>query len=251
MSRTVTPPPAVQPGPVLRDATGRLRQRRRHSWRGRLARLGAVLVVLALAATAGWVVGFSSLLASRTVVVTGARQMSQEAVLTAAAVPLGVPMARLDLPRVEQRVAALKPVASVRVERRWPHTVSIVITERTPALQVQQASQYLLVDGSGVAFAVVDGPAKGLLTARVGTADPAVLRSLAVVAAALPPGLLRRVTAVEAGSLDTIALLLDNGARIVWGSADQSTAKGQVAVALLKQRASVYDVSAPATPTTR
>lgn len=249
------PAPSGERGSV-RDVTGRLRRRRRTSWRARLLRVLVLLVVLAVLATVGWLVGFSSVLASRTVVVTGTSQLSPETVVAAAQVPLGEPMVRLDLPAIEQRVTALPPVASVRVERQWPHTLRIAVTERTAAFVVQSGAQYVLVDGTGVPFAVVANQPRGLLTAAADSGNAALMRSLATVADSMPPALRKRVTSVRAGSLDTISLRLGTSATVMWGSAEQSDLKAQVLTALLGQKkiarqTKVYDVSAPADPTTR
>jgi cell division protein FtsQ len=56
---------------------------------------------------------------------------------------------------------------------------------------------------------------------------------------------------VRAQSMDSITLTLADGRSVRWGSADESQRKVQVLAILLKQKASVYDVSVPEQPTTR
>ena len=51
--------------------------------------------------------------------------------------------------------------------------------------------------------------------------------------------------------MDSITLTLADGRSVRWGSADESQRKVQVLAILLKQKASVYDVSGPEQPTTR
>jgi len=57
-----------------------------------------------------------------------------------------------------------------------------------------------------------------------------------------------RAVLVSAATPDQIVIELSGGARLVWGSAEQSEQKAQVAAALLTQAGSVYDVSSPSHP---
>ena len=97
--------------------------RKRRRW-GRLGRmrpwLGALLAVVLLVAGA-YVVWFSPLLATEEVSVTGTGALAPVQVREAARVPIGEPLARLDLDAVRGRVASLPEVKSVRVTRAWPH----------------------------------------------------------------------------------------------------------------------------------
>ena len=67
---------------------------------------------------------------------------------------------------------------------------------------------------------------------------------------ALPPALSRRVEHLEVETVDQITLVLRDGRQVVWGSAEDSEAKAEVLVALLKEPARRYDVSVPGQPTT-
>ena len=90
MTTTATPPATrPSPRPSLANERDRRRRGRRRVLRGVLALLLAVLV-----AGAAWVVYFSSVLDTRVVTVTGAQALTPEQVTTAAAVPLGRPLAR-------------------------------------------------------------------------------------------------------------------------------------------------------------
>ena len=68
---------------------------------------------------------------------------------------------------------------------------------------------------------------------------------------ALPEDLAPRVDFVSVASVDRIELALRDGRTVVWGSAEDSERKAEVLAVLLQQDARVYDVSVPATPTTR
>jgi cell division protein FtsQ len=89
------------------------------------------------------------------------------------------------------------------------------------------------------------------VVALAASADEAARREVASVVAALPDDLLAQTIRVRARSMDSITLSLVDGREIRWGSSDESDRKVQVLAILLKQRASVYDVSVPEQPTTR
>lgn len=78
-----------------------------------------------------------------------------------------------------------------------------------------------------------------------------LLGDVAVVVANVPPEVRPEVVSIRAEATDRISLVLEGGRTIVWGSADDSPLKGEVAAALLTVEAKVYDVSAPGHPTTK
>lgn len=236
------------------------------STRGLASKILIMVLVVAVVAAGVWLVGFSSVLAAKSVSVKGAETIPVAEVQEIAEVPLGTPLARVDLALIAARVRSLKPVADATVAHAWPNTVEITVVERTPIFAVADAGKFLLVDKTGLGYRSVDKAPKGLMVAEVsvdgadepGNADRAnVLADVGIVAQALPKDLTAakkpkdRVKTIKASSIDTIELVLGNGRRVIWGSADQSDLKAQVALALLQQKADVYDVSAPTNPTTR
>ena len=56
---------------------------------------------------------------------------------------------------------------------------------------------------------------------------------------------------IRAESPYALVLVLDSGMEISWGTSEQSKLKGEVALALLKQKPKAIDVSAPHNPTIR
>lgn len=234
------------------DITGSRRRRRR----ARTIRLGLRgLVVAALVATLAaltWMVGFSQVMAATTVEVRGTGVLTADTVVRAADVPLGTPLVRLATAPVAKRVASLAPVASVDVSRRWPHSVVITVVERKAVYVLRGSDQTLtLVDSAGIAYFSPPAAPGGLLSAKVARPDTRTLKDVATVVAALPAPVVAVATMVTADSVDNIVIELDGGRRLIWGSAEQSDLKAQVAAALLVTRASVYDVSAPSHPATR
>jgi cell division protein FtsQ len=189
----------------------------------------------------------TGLLAVRTVEVTGSTIAGADQVRSTAAVVLGTPLARVDTRAVADRVKALPSVADVDVRRSWPSTLVIAVTERQPVAAVKVSAGFAVLDGSGVLFETVAAPPTGavlLAVARPGPADAATLAGLTVISA-LTPQLRRVVRQVDVASLDGITLELIDGRVIVWGDAEQSTKKAQVATLLLGRAHQRLDVSAP------
>jgi cell division protein FtsQ len=219
--------------------------------RGRLPWLiGGLFVVLAGAAV--WAVYFSSYLAVSTVQVRGVHEVPRSTVLSAARVPVGDQMIRVDTAAIARRIRAITEVADAKVSRAWPDRVVITVTERVPVAVVTDGSRYELVDAGGVEFRTVPKRPADLPVALVtGPRRDVTVRSVVAVSAALPQALRSRVTSITAGSPDSITLRLDHGVKVVWGSSEQSDRKAAVLTALMRRDARVYDVSAPDLPVTQ
>ncbi len=221
--------------------------RRWLDWRG-----GALLLAGLLgAAVLVWLVFFSSVLAVSGVAVGGTDVLSPRAVRQAAQVPMGTPLATVDLKAVSARVDDLPAVARVDVSRAWPDTVHIQVTERDAVAVVDRDGSLRGVDEHGVLFrGYRTRPDLPLIRTRAGTRSDA-LAEAARVAGALPSRLSARVDYVEVHTVDTIALQLHDGRTVRWGSADDSAQKAKVLDVLLRQKASTYDVSVPGQPVLR
>lgn len=236
--------PAVVPaGPRLAARASAERSARR----GRvLHRVGNALAVLLPLAALGWVLLASSWLGVDRVQVTGLERLQAAAVVQAAAVQHGMPLARVDTAAVERRVAELAPVADVAVRRTWPGTLTVDVTERTPVGGVLQNGRYTLLDAEGVPFAAEAALPRGAVRLQVndpGPDDPSTLASLEVYAA-LPEKLRTRVRIVRATSPSAVVLRLDDGRRVIWGRPGETDTKAAAALALLSKPGTTYDVSA-------
>jgi cell division protein FtsQ len=196
---------------------------------------------------------FGSVLGARTVAVAGAGVLSADEVRAAANVPPGRPLLRLDIGAVADRVRGLPPVADVRVERSWPSTVTIRITERAPLAFASVGGGAQLVDATGLRFATVPQPPPGLpeLQAADGEATVAAARVLATLADPRHAALRAELTAVHADSPYDVRLTLRGDRTVRWGSVERSDGKAAVLAVLLTQEGSVYDVASPDLPTIR
>jgi len=229
-------------------AAERGRTRRRY-------RLWLVLMLLALSGVlvgVGWLLLRSSVLGVDTVRVTGVSRLSAAEVRDTAGIPAGTPLARLDTGAVARRLSDLAPVRDVEVRRGWPRTVTIAVRERTAAAVQPRGSSWVLVDRSGVAFGTEDRRPKGLplVSAPVDAGAPA-LRAALDVLDVLPDPVREQVRQVRAATVEQVTVRLSRGRTVVWGSTERAERKAAVLAVLLSRKASVYDVSAPDTPTTR
>ena len=219
-------------------------RRRRPRWLRILVWAMAMLVV----AGAVWAVWFSSLLSARSVRVVGVPQgPAASAVLAAAQVAIGVPLARIDTSAAQQRVAALDWVASADVRRGWPGEVVVAVAPRTPIARVGNGEVF--VDATGAAFRPATAPTKADQGLPLVQAEGPALAAASQVLADLPPRILERLVSLSATTVDDVTLTMRSGDLIRWGSADEASRKIEVLAALMQHRADVYDVTSPETPT--
>lgn len=206
--------------------------------------IGASIVVGVVAV---WLFYASSVFGVRDVTVVGAEGPVADAVLAAANIPIGTPLARLDAQGIEQRVLSVPQVASVEVRRGWPTAVVLAVDERQPVAVTKSGMEWALVDSSGTVLRTEAKKPAGYI--QVEAIDVGVAAALDVITQ-LPDELTKKVVSVEATTRDDVQLNLRNGATVTWGSSEQSALKSEVLTALLRQKAERYDVSAPELPTT-
>ena len=216
-------------------------------------RLSLLLVALLVAVAAGsWLVLWSSALGVAKVSVTGVTRLSSEQVSDRADIVRGTPLARLDVSAVVDRLSSLPAVESVEVARHWPWWVQIRVRARTAAAVQPRGPSWVLVDRTGVAFATQARRPKGLPTISAPVdAGPAALRGALDVLDVLPAAVRDQVRQVRAADAEHVTVRLSRGRTVLWGSTERNRRKASVLAVLLSRRASVYDVSAPDTPTTR
>lgn len=224
------------------------------AYRRRGLRRLAVLVACILGAIGlAYLLLLSSVFGVRSVDVVGTGLVPADAVRAAAAVTAGTPLLRLDTGAVADRVSGLRPVAAVEVQRSWPSTVTIRITERTPLAYGRETDGTRLVDAQGLDFATVAEPPPGLPELRTGSGEATVAAASVLVTLSGPgqEGLWAELLAVRADGPNDVQLVLRGDRTVRWGSAERSDRKAQVLAALLTQPGSVYDVVSPDLPTIR
>jgi cell division protein FtsQ len=229
------------------------RSARRSRW---AKRVGLGLAGTATLALLGWLLLASSLLAVRTVSVTGTHLLTAAQVRAAADVQLGTPLARVDEGAIRRRLARLRPIASVDVTRRWPGTLQVRVVERVAVAGVAERGGFRLVDAGGTAFAPVSALPPGVVRLQVphaGSTDATTKAALGVLAELRPP-MRSRVRIIRAASPSSVTLLLRDGRQVLWGGVgtpQDAALKARAAEVLLKMPGHFYDVSRPDVVTRR
>lgn len=159
----------------------------------------------------------SPLFAVDRVQVRGAATVAAPEVIKASGVRHGDALVDVDPARVRTSVMAVVGVASARVERVWPHTVRITVTEEVPLATVGVAGRTLLIGRGGRILgeaAVGTGEPQSGVLPRVEIADGA-LTSVPSTGSMLPEQLAPVVALVEqlpqrlAGRLQAVVVAAD------------------------------------------
>jgi cell division protein FtsQ len=228
--------------------------KKRRGWRVAFVSLAGIGVV----AAAAWVLFASSLLAVRSVVVSGTRLVPRSEVLAAAGIKPGTPLIRVNLAQIETRVDTIRQVRSAQVTRSWPNGLVIVVRERTPALALPAFGGvgYDLVDAGGVVVQrVARRPADVPLYPTVAPegalrGDPG-LAAAAAVLGELPAQLRRSVISVTAPNPGQVTLRLHGGVTVLWGDTSRAAVKARELAVLMRAHLRYYDVSAPGSVTAK
>lgn len=244
----VTPPGRLSEERTRRRFVRRQWRRRWHVWRWLLA----CLIGIGVVAGTIWAVYYSTWLSVSHVEVQGADLLTSQQVRAIAQVPMGEPLATVDLSSIDTRVSAMAPVKSAQVTRLWPDQVLIEIEEREVIAIVELGGQLRGMDSTGVLFRDFRRAPRQIPRIRTELAvDTASLQEAGRVLAALPDEVSTRVNYVSVETIDRISLVLRDGRVVLWGSAEESADKARVLQQLLRTRARFYDVSVPGLPTYR
>lgn len=239
----------------------RLRARRvevrRDAGRRRLHRLmvagGAVALVLVAAAVVQ-----SPLLAVRHLRVTPSAHLDAAAIERAAGIRAGSPMISVDQGAARRRLESVPWVATAKITRSWPGTVTVTVTERVAVAQMHRGSVWYLLDATGRVLQRGTEAAdlvvlEGLPDTEPGATVAGVSAPLEL-ASRLPAALHPKVAAVRQGPGEaSLSLALVGGGEIRFGSTDQLDQKIVAAVTMLDHvEASclgTIDVQVPNAPT--
>jgi len=238
-----------------RRASGRLVNQPKPVARGvvqGLKMLLATVLLVSVGVGLALILYFTPAMSARNLVVVGTGVVTREEVLDAAQVRAGTPLLQINTGQVADRVAAIRRVASARVQRQYPSALRITIAERVPVAVKDFPDGPHLFDHDGVDFATAPPP-PGLPYLDVdnpGPNDPATKVALQVLTA-LRPEVVGQVGQVAAPSVASITLTLSDGRVVIWGTADRTEEKAEKLAALLTQPGRTYDVSSPDLPTVK
>lgn len=200
----------------------------------------------------GLVLYFTPVMSVRNLAIEGIDAVPRDQVVAAVAVRTGTPLLQVDTEKVANRVANIRRVANVRVQREYPSSLRVTVAERIPVAVKDFPDGSHLYDRDGVDFATAPPP-PGLPYMDVdnpGPSDPATKAALQVLTA-LRPEVAGQIGRVAAPSIASITLTLADGRVVVWGTIDRTDEKAEKLAALLTQPGHTYDVSSPDLPTVK
>jgi cell division protein FtsQ len=224
----------------------RARSVRRASRRWKIGVPALLVVLVAIVGVLYWGPAFDL----KDVAVPGVSASTADEVRSAAALPTGESLIRLDLAAATARVAKVRVVRSVVVARSWPNTVTITVTLRHPVAVVKDGDGGLhLADSTGTSYAEVSSAPKNLPMVTASASNPAAVQAVVEVLGALPADLRAKVDSAGASSPDSVTLKI-GPQTIVWGSAEDSALKAKVLQVLRRTNhtARRIDLSAPHAP---
>ncbi len=252
-SRATTSRPG---GPIDPRVAARRVEVARDLGRRRLRRL-LVLVALTIIVLAMLGALRSALLDVDHVRVTGVARSDAATVRRAVGVPRGRAMVSVDPGPAVARLERLPWVAHAEVERHWPGTVSVRITERVPVAVAGKVDRAVLVDRDGRIL----GPATSTDHLPVAGPDPAQgpggrvpapQRRVVRLLADLPPSLRSETVRGTLGP-QGLGVVLTDGIAVRLGDDTRMRAKAEAVVALLStaDRSTIarIDVSVPGSAT--
>lgn len=226
----------------VRRFTARSRRRRNLT-------LSAAGIMAALVAFV--VVGvYSPVMAFREIEVVGTNRIPAGDIHNALAGQLGTPLPLLDFAQIKSELAQFSLIQSFVTESRPPGTLVVRIIEREPVGLLTSAAGFDLIDRAGVVIS--SGPQRPagypVIVTQQGVGSAGFESALAVMTA-LPEGLRAQLDTITAATTDDVTLTLTGGARVVWGSAEESEFKALVLAALIVTNpvgtVGEYDVTSP------
>ena len=202
----------------------------------------AFWLILVIAVFVWWSLYLSKWFIAQEISVTGNERLTIEQISTLAEVPIGNSLISIDTAAMASQLMSMPEIEVATVERGWPHTILIKVTERTPIAVAATASGFNLIDSQGHNAGVVAAPPAGLLIISAQPDSNAMLGAIKTLAA-IPAQW--QLIGLSAATQDSIVATLGSGAVITFGSSERAADKVEVAQALMEKGYSVINVSAP------
>jgi cell division protein FtsQ len=202
----------------------------------------SIWLILVIAVFVWWSLYQSKWFIAQEVSVTGNERLTIEQISTLAEVPIGNSLISIDTAAMSLQLMTMPEIEFATVERGWPHTILIKVTERTPIAVAATASGFNLIDSQGHNAGVVTAPPAGLLIISAQPDSKAMLGAIKTLAA-IPAQW--QLIGLSATTQDSIVATLGSGAVITFGSSERAADKVEVAQALMEKGYSVINVSAP------
>ncbi len=262
-ARTAPPLTSVRVGDLERAARA---ERTRKTYRRHVVRIAVAAAIVACLALAGVVVYFSDAFRIQEVKVEGVEHLTSAEMEALANVPSTTTLLRVDTGAVERNLLRDAWVKSVSVDRVFPNTLQITITERTVAAVVEvptqnatttqpwaiasdgmwlmaipdqdsdlgrSISQKIYEDAEG-ALHITDVPFGTAPETGTYCTDDNVNNALSIVAG-MTTDLAGQVVQVKATDAESTLLTLENGIEIAFGKAENIRDKERVCLKIMEE----------------
>lgn len=201
----------------------------------------------------------------KSVSVRGLQQLDESSIIAHSGIRSGVNIFDVDVAQARQRLLKEPRLDTVRILRRWPARIEIIVQERVPVAMLAAADTLWLVDDKGVVLGNSTGE-ESLMVLTYPTAispvlgealSPPALRAAAGLAGDLPVLLAVEMAEIRALAVDNLELITRNGVVIYFGSWSETKLKYAVLTTLFAQisandtQPTRIDVSRPETPVVR
>ncbi len=226
-------------------------------------RFRMLLVVVSVVVGGFALVGLfrSPLLDVKKVEVKGAKHTTVASILSATGIETkGHPMIAVDRFVLAGKIERLPWVDTAVVDRKWPNTLRIRITERVPIGAIGAPGGIALLDGTGRVLGVVENQPKGTVAVisddkvgKPGTVVGGGLRGSLLVLHSLSKALAEKAESIHRlpGRTPTYELGMSGGVTIRFGDADDLPAKvtaAEAVYAVEHASGTVIDVRVPRSP---
>ncbi len=260
--------PRMSSSTVGETLSERHRKRAREANRRRMIRLAVALSIAAVLGIAAFAVYMSPLFTIKQVTVSGVEHLTAEEMTVLANVPSDTTLLRVDTSTIRQSIMLDAWVADVKVERVFPDTLNLAVTEREMGATVEiitddgSATELwaLATDGmwlclipdedseeaQSVATQIYEDAASVLSITNVGASatpdagtyctDDAIVNALEVVTG-LTTELKDQIVTVSASSAESTKLTLASGIEIDFGVAEDIREKERICLQLLEDYA--------------
>ena len=218
----------------------KIKKKRKQKRKGRLTAVGIVLFVLLL-----WVFLRFAAVPFGTLVIQGNETLTTDDIYRAGGVPGYVNVVQLSPDELKNRLEKDLRISSAVVERQFPATIQVTLTERKAAAIVMTMYGFAYVDKDGVVIELepqIEGVSVPIMTGKkVDTlllgdtiADPALRAGLEYLQN-LPPDVLKHMAEINVGNPDNIIAYTTDSLPVHLGKGDKPVDRAAITDELLRE----------------
>ena len=217
-----------------------IKKKRKQKRKGRLPAVGIVLFVLQL-----WVFLRFAAVPFGTLGIQGNETLTSDDIYRAGGVPGYVNVVQLSPDELKNRLEKDLRISSAVVERQFPATIQVTLTERKAAAIVMTMYGFAYVDKDGVVIELepqIEGVSVPIMTGiKVDTlllgdtiADPALRAGLEYLQN-LPPDVLKHMAEINVGNPDNIIAYTTDSLPVHLGKGDKPVERAAITDELLRE----------------